>query len=268
MSSPRQLGSGNMIDRVRTVIEHELRILGTDKWAYVTLIAMPLVLVVFLSPAMRFVLEGQGFHGASGADQAVPGMAVLFAFFVVGNVGFAFFRDYGFKTWDRLRATGTSLGELVCGRFIPYVAIVFLQQVVLFGCGLLFFDLRVKGPYVALACTAVALSCCVVAIGLLVMAVSSTEQQILSFQAIGTMVLAGIGGALTPVAILPAWVRFIAHGTPSYWAMRAYQGVILDGDGLTQIALPLVLLFAISLVVGVAAVFVVGKRDTPVVAAI
>jgi ABC-2 type transport system permease protein len=255
-----------MVERVRMVVSHELRLLRRDQWAYLTLILMPLVLVVFTRPAMKFVLAGEGYKGANGAEQAVPGMAVMFAFFVVGHVGFAFFRDYNWSTWDRLRATGASMGEIVTGRVIPYVVVGLLQQAVLFGAGRLFFGLHVSGPVVALAATALALSTCVVALGLLITSISQSEQQVIAFQTLGTLVFAGIGGALTPIDILPAWIRAVARVTPSYWAMRAYRSVILDGTGIGGIALPLAVLLGMALVVGVAAVSLFAKRESPALA--
>ena len=255
-----------MLDRLRMVAAHELRLLRRDQWAYLTLILMPLVLVVFTRPAMKYVLAGEGYRGANGAEQAVPGMAVMFAFFVVGHVGFAFFRDYNWSTWDRLRATGTSLAEIVTGRVVPYIVVGLLQQAVLFGAGRLLFGLRVSGSLLALGAVAVALSTCVVALGLLVTATSQSEQQVIAFQTLGTMVFAGIGGAITPIDILPAWIRAAARVTPSYWAMRAYRSVILDGDGLSGVAVPLLVLLGMALVVGVAAVRLFARREAPTLA--
>ena len=45
------------------------------------------------------------------------------------------------------------------------------------------------------------------------------------------MVLAGIGGALAPVEVLPDWARFIAPLSPAYWMLDGFRHVVLqDGD--------------------------------------
>jgi ABC-2 type transport system permease protein len=65
---------------------------------------------------------------------------------------------------------------------------------------------------------------------------------------LGAMLLGGIGGAVTPVYLLPLWAQRIAPATPTYWAMRGFRSVIIDGGGFASIALP----------VGILAVFSAG----------
>lgn len=61
-----------------------------------------------------------------------------------------------------------------------------------------------------------------------------------------------------PLATLPAWVHHIAPATPQYWAMRGFNGLILDGQGLRSALLPAVML--LSFAVGFTMVAVVGLR--------
>jgi len=57
-----------------------------------------------------------------------------------------------------------------------------------------------------------------------------------------------IGGALVPLTVLPHWAKTIAPLTPTYWAMRGFRSVILDGQGIGAMATPIVALTAMSLV--------------------
>jgi ABC-2 type transport system permease protein len=82
----------------------DLRVVRRDSGALVFMILMPLVVMAFVKPAFRFALQ-HTHPGANGAEQAVPGMVVMFGFFAVGMTGFAFFREHGWNTWDRLRAS-------------------------------------------------------------------------------------------------------------------------------------------------------------------
>ena len=47
--------------------------------------------------------------------------------------------------------------------------------------------------------------------------------------------LAGIGGALTPFETLPGWAQTIAPVTPTYWAVKAFEKVILRGGSLSEV---------------------------------
>ena len=49
-----------------------------------------------------------GVPNANGSEQVVPVTAVTFSFFLVGNVGFVIFREHGWHTWVRLRASPRS----------------------------------------------------------------------------------------------------------------------------------------------------------------
>src|SRR5437763_17171855 len=105
--------------RSAAVGRQELRVLRSDPTPVIVLVAMPLVLMAFIKPAFRSALVTSGHPQANGAEQAVPGMAVLFAFFLIGFVSFAFFRDHGWTTWDRLRASRARPAEIMIGKVAP-----------------------------------------------------------------------------------------------------------------------------------------------------
>jgi ABC-2 type transport system permease protein len=196
------------------------------------------VLVPFVQPAFELVLQGQGFEGATGAEQVVPGMAVMFSFYIIGSIGYAIYREHAWNTWNRLRATGVPSMVLVLGKVSPYIAIVLLQQVLLLEGGQLVFDLRAPGSHVGVLLIAAAMSFTVAALGVLAVAVSTSIQQLNVAQGLGALALAGLGGALTPVDLLPGWAQLLAPITPSYWAMRGYRSLFLEGDGTGAALLP------------------------------
>ena len=80
----------------------------------------------------------------------------------------------------------------------------------------------------------------------------------------GTLLLGGLGGALTPVESLPAWAQTIAPGVPSYWAMRGYRSVILDGGGLSEVWLPVAVLLGFALAFAAMARVLFKVDDTKV----
>ena len=79
--------------RSLAIAKHELRVLRADWSSLVTLILMPVVMMAFLKPVARISL-GESMPGANGSEFAVPGMTVLFAFFLVSYVGFLFFSEH------------------------------------------------------------------------------------------------------------------------------------------------------------------------------
>ena len=83
------------------------------------LLVFPLILMAFLKPTFRLVLVSAGYPHANGAEQVVPGEAVANGFYIVGMTSFAFFAEYGWCTWDRLRSSQATSVEIIFGKAAP-----------------------------------------------------------------------------------------------------------------------------------------------------
>ena len=230
------------------MIRNELRLLRHDPVPAAVLVGMPLVLMTLLSDAMESTLATEGYADAPGSAQTVPGMACVFASFGIAVVGFAIFREHGWRTWPRLRAAGLSGRALLAGKLAVPALLVAAQHVVLFGFGVLFLDLRVSGSWLAVGLIAAAFAALVLTAGLAAAAALSTIQQVNAVTNLGAMALGGLGGGFVPVASLPDWIEPLAPISPVYWAMEGYRSAILDGGGITDVLGPLGVLLAFTAV--------------------
>ena len=234
--------------RVRVILGHELRLSIQDPLPVMILLVFPIITMAFLKPAFRPALVQGGFAHANGSEQVVPGQAVLSAFFIVSLTTFAFFAEFGWMTWDRLRASPASSLEIVLGKAIPRVAMVIVQLFVIIGAGVLLFDLHIQGDPRALIPLVFVFSLALVMLGVAVTAICRTAQQANACAVVGMMLFGAIGGALEPFNVLPQWAQTVAPVTPTYWAMRGFHSVILDGRGLAAMAAPICALGAMTLV--------------------
>lgn len=244
--------------RSLAIAGNELRILRRDPAWLVTLFVIPLILVGLMRGAIGFVLALTGHPGASGVDFTVPAQAVLFVFYFPALVGLAFLREHGWETWVRLRASGTPRTQILLGKILPILGLGLLQMLVVFGIGTAAYGLRIKGSALGVALIAGALVLTAVALGLAITAVVRTMQQLNAIGNIAPVGLGALGGALVPLATLPVWVHRVAPATPQYWAMRGFNGLILDGQGLRSALLPTLML--LSFAVAFAVVAVIGFR--------
>ena len=162
-------------------------------------------------------LVAQGVAGATGAEFAVPGMAVSFAAFGIGYADFAFFRDHGWGTWERLRASQATSLDILVGKVAPAVGLSLLQMVVPFVLAVPLFGLGVTGSWPALLLTVVALALCLNAFALVLTALSRTSQQLTVYASVGGLVLATLGGAFVPVEAMPGWAQACSP------VLRAYR---------------------------------------------
>jgi ABC-2 type transport system permease protein len=239
-----------LLSRSAAIARNELRVLRRDPTPLVVLVVMPLLMAPLFATTFKGALLLGGHPDASGADFAIPAQTAEFAFFLAPYTGFAFFRDHGWKTWPRLRASRATALEIVVGKTLPMLALGIVQILVLlaFGVTVLHLHLRgeapeivlVSGVYVAVA----------VAFGVALTAVLRTSQQLNAFGFLGATLLGALGGALVPLSTLPAWTRRLAPATPQYWTMRASHDLVLDGRGGGSVVLPVLVLsgFVVALV--------------------
>jgi ABC-2 type transport system permease protein len=226
---------------------NDLRILLRDPAFVVIFTIMPLAFMAFTKGAFSAGLTAE-YPGRTfnGAEQVVPGSAVLFSGFLVGNLGFAIFREHSWATWDRLRASQLNTAELMLGKAIGPVIVLAIQLSVMLGGGALLFGLHLRGSLAAFLLVAVALALMEVSLGFMLLAICRSVLQLNAATNLGAMMLSGIGGAVTPIYLLPTWAQSIAPATPAYWAMQGFTDVTIHGGGLADVAKPVTVLLAYS----------------------
>lgn len=221
--------------RSAAIARTTLRLVAKDPGVTIIMIVMPLIFIAFLKPSLEAQLVQQGYVGASGAQAAVPGLAVLFAFLSIQSVCMLFFREHFWGTWQRVRAAGATGTELVLGKAGPLVGVILAQMAVVFLTSAWLFDYRVTGSLAALALLLLGIALCVVALGVLAVALFHTLDQAMIVGNMGGMVMAGFGGALAPTSTLPHWAQAFAHVTPTYWGIEGLRSVSLDGAGVADV---------------------------------
>jgi ABC-2 type transport system permease protein len=236
--------------RIAAIAKQDLRILRRDPMAVVPLIVLPLVVMPFLRPAFKAAFHFAGLPKTTGAEQAVPGMAVTFGFFLVMNTCSIFFREHTWRTWDRLRASPAGTVEILLGKMVTPLVEFTLQFVLLFGLAGLLMGLHVRGSWLGLCAVGCAFAVFLVMTGIAVIGVCRTYMQANATVTAGALVMAGFAGALVPYALLPPWAQSISPLVPSYWAMQGYKHAIFGGQA---VLLSILMLFVFSLVSAVVA---------------
>ncbi len=235
------------------LIRHEMKALADDPGSLVFLIIMPLLMMGLMKPLFGLSLQSEGFLSANGSEQSVPGMAAMFATFTGSFAGFTFFREHGWHTWDRLRASQATTADIMVGKLTPTLIIALVQILTLFWLGVVLFDLVIRGSLTALVMIVLAFSLSMLSFGMAITALSRTSLQLNTFVNLFGMVFAGVGGALVPLAVLPEWVQSIAAFVPTFWAMDGFLEVILEGAVWTDVVPQFVVLMLFTAVFGAVA---------------
>lgn len=220
-----------MLSRSLALIRKDVRLHLADWVPVLLMVLMPLGFMAFMVPMSKVMLAAQGYSGASGAETVLPGMMVMFSFFLLGLVGDQFFREHGWGTWNRARVAADT-SEIMLGKMVPALVVLAGQLGLVFGAGVLLFGVRVEGSMLGLAAILAAFTACLAAMLVALVAYCKTFVQFNVLNNLFVMVFAGLGGSLAPVALMPEWVQQAARFTPSFWVIEGLRGVILQGDGL------------------------------------
>lgn len=230
---------------IRLSAEHEGRLVIADPSPIAVLLVMPTILILFLKNGL--LPPSVGAHSAlNGTAQAVPGIGTMFAFMLVGYAGLAFFREHGWRTWERLRVSPLSTHGVVIGKSIPYLVLGIVQLLVLFGVGFSLLDLEVRGSFAAIAVLMVLVSMSAVSLAVLLTAFTRSIQHLYALSNIAAVLLGGIGGAFAPPTSYPEWAQLVARVTPQYWAIDGFKQVIVGGAHLDGIVANAAALLAFS----------------------
>lgn len=251
--------------RIWAVARHDLRILRADPTFLVIFTVAPLAFMAFTRDANGAALAfGNPGVDVPGANFVVPGATVTFSGFLVGNVGFGMFREHGWRTWERLRASPLSTAELILGKSVVPILCLAIQLGALLGGGSLLFGLEMAGSWAAFLLVAVAFGVMQLALGFALLAISKSVVQLNAITNLSTMLLGGLGGAVSPIETLPGWARAVSPAAPQYWAMRGFRAVTIDGGGLADVLLPIGVLLGLATLFAVIALVRFEVEDAKV----
>jgi ABC-2 type transport system permease protein len=201
--------------------------------ALVSRLVMPVVLMVLLRPLYSAASTGRG--SVDGTAQAVTGMSVMFSLLALALVGSGILRERAWHTWDRLRASGATPLEMFAGKAVPALAFLVTQQVVVIAVGILGLGLAVSDAGLLAVALLVWVST-LVCIGMALGAFARNLGQLSAVQDVGGIALTGLGGALVPLAVLPAWVHRVAVFSPGYWGLESMRWALAGNAGGVMLA--------------------------------
>ena len=219
MSQLKQLGAMTRLN---------IRLQLTDPAPTLILTVIPLVLIPFMMPAFKSMLLADGYTGVTGAEQAVPSIAILFSFLAVQNIISSFFNERSWGTWERLEASPTSRASILTGKALVAFLMQTVQIAVVLALGALVFGYRPTGSLLSF-------SAVLSALGVALALWSRSRDAALSLSNIIGMLAAGIGGSFSTVSSFPDWAQHAARLSPAYWAITAIHEVSLDGAGLADV---------------------------------
>lgn len=197
----------------------------------------PLVAVTTKIPAQ--IARGREEFNISSFS--VAGFAILFAFLIAHDTASSIFGEKREGTFRRLLAAPMTKGDLLLGKMLPNFVIVLLQMAVIFAVSLVLLPLlgqdapEMGNSPLGLVVVTILVALCSTSLGILIASLARTESQVGGISSL-VLWLAGLfGGAFIPGFLLSGFLDTIGKVVPHYWALQAYNNLMIRGQGLIDI---------------------------------
>ncbi len=146
----------------------------------------------------------------------------------------------------RLRAAPIGPATVLAGKALAAAAASAADLVLLLVLGWAVLSVRIPA-LLPLLVAALAVTVAFVGISLLLSTLGRTVQGVAGAGWSTLLVLAMAGGAMVPVAFMPAWMQGVAAASPVSWAIRVLEGATWRQQPLAALAGPCLVLLAIGL---------------------
>ena len=198
-----------------------------------------------LPPTMRSMAGTQPFqfqvHARYNPEQLtvlniVPGLigtVLVFSTLIITTLSITKERERG--TMENLLAMPVRPVEVMLGKIVPYIGIGYLQIILIISISIFAFHLPVRGSISLLFLALGLFIACNLALGFTFSTVSATQmqaQQMAQFTLLPSMMLSGF---MFPFKGMPVWAQWLGEILPLTHALRIIRGVLLKGNGLTEI---------------------------------
>ena len=182
-----------------------------------------------------------------------PSMAIVFLFMLVGVTANGLLAERAGGTMARMQVAPIGIGTVIAGKTASIMALMLLSVLSLWGATTLVFGAHWGAP-LAVLILAVAAVGAIGALGLFVTVAARTESTAQVAAAALGFVLALLGGNFFPPGSLPPLLETLSLATPNGWALEGFTTLSLDRGTLNDVLQPVVILMAITAVVGTAAI--------------
>jgi ABC-2 type transport system permease protein len=189
----------------------------------------------------------------NAVQQNVPGYTILFVFLTAQATASSIYREKREGSFRRLMAAPVRKAAMLVGKMLPNFITGLIQIAVIFAIGVLVLPLlglerlALGNDPLALVLVSLLLALCSTGLGILIAAIARTEAQIGGLSTLALWTMGAVGGCLFPAFLLGGLLDVVGKVVPHYWAIQAYQGLMVRGRGLADVAPEMLVLLGFTL---------------------
>jgi ABC-2 type transport system permease protein len=174
----------------------------------------------------------------------VPGLIAFISMITaVISTALSIVREKERGTMEQVRMAPVSTLAFVTGKTVPYLVMSQIGAVVILLAAMVFFDLPMRGSWMALMVVVALFLLGALGTGLLVSTMAETQQ--VAFQAAALVALLPtliLSGFIFPIASMPVVLQYISAAVPARYFVTALRGIVLKGIDLGGLWAPMIAL--------------------------
>lgn len=193
-------------------------------------------------PAVRVQpVLGRAGRPGSGYELVFPAMVLWGLIGCVATFSVALVVERSQGTLLRLRAAPVSRGSLLGGKAAAALGACLVSATLLGTIGVGLFDVRFDSP-AKLVAALLATALCFCGLTMVLGTLGRSAQAVAGAGWSTLIVMAMLGGAMVPAALMPGWLLSVSYLSPVRWAIEALEGATFRKDSWAELRTPLALL--------------------------
>ena len=163
----------------------------------------------------------------------VPGVLSMILFLVTMLLtSMAIVKEREIGTLEQLVVTPITPGELIIGKTLPYIAIGFIDMLLVLALSTFWFRVPIAGSVVLLFALSTVFIFTSLGLGLFISTISLTQQQAMMTTFFIMLPSILLSGFMFPIANMPRFIQYVTLLIPLRYFLVIVRGIFLKGNGI------------------------------------
>jgi ABC-2 type transport system permease protein len=185
----------------------------------------------------------------------VPGlMGIMLTMTMIIITGLAITRERERGTMENLLSTPVHPGEVIIGKIVPYITVGYVQVFLILLAAKFLFNVPIVGSVPLLVGLTFFFIVANLAVGITFSTIAKNQLQAVQMAFFFFLPSLLLSGYMFPFRGMPGWAQDIGECLPLTHYLRVVRGILLKGNGLTEIApelWPIALFLVVMLAIGI-----------------
>jgi len=180
----------------------------------------------------------------------VPGLIAMILVMISALLtSIAITKEKELGTMEQILVSPISAHEIVIGKVLPYIAIAFVDALLILGLGMTVFGVPFYGSFGVFIVFTLLYVLMALSLGLMISTVAKSQQAAMMFAITITMLpTMMLSGFIFPIASMPKLLQLVTWLVPAKYYLQIIRGIMLKDNTFSQLIQPALILLLMTLV--------------------